>query len=101
MNWGHPCRDKVALFFGDIGLVTLLTVLGWYVHPAATSDATQRALSFVVLLPTFVAAIYVFDLYSLAALNGLATFFRVMIAVGAASVLCHAFLHVLRLQNPG
>jgi lipopolysaccharide/colanic/teichoic acid biosynthesis glycosyltransferase len=101
MHWGHPCRDKVALFLGDIGLIALLAIAGWYVHPAGTIDAAQKALSLAVLLPTFVAAIYVFDLYSLAALNGLGTFFKVTIAVGAASVLCNALFHLFQLEIPG
>jgi lipopolysaccharide/colanic/teichoic acid biosynthesis glycosyltransferase len=101
MHWGHPCRHKVALFLGDIGLITLFSVAGWYVHPAGTSDAMQKALSLAVLLSTFVGAIYVFDLYSMAEFNGLATLFRVMIAVGAASVLCNALFHLFQLQIPG
>lgn len=101
MQWGHPGRDKVALFLGDIGLIALVTVAGWYLHPAETSNAAQKVLSLVVLLPTFLAAIYVFDLYSLAELNGLGTFFRVMISIGAASAFCNAFFHLFQWQNPG
>ena len=101
MHWGHPCRDKVSLFLGDIGLITLFSVAGWYVHPAGTSDAMQKALSLAVLLPTFVGALYVFDLYSMAEFNRLGTLFKAMIAVGAASVLCNAFFHLFQLQIPG
>ena len=101
MHWGHPCRDKVALFLGDILLITVANVAGWYVHPAATSNAAQRVLSLLVLLPAFLSAIYVFDLYSLAALNGLGTFFKVIAAVGVAGAFSDAFFHLLQWQNPG
>ena len=101
MHWGHPCRHKVTLFLGDIGLITLVSVAGWYVYPAGTSDAVQKALSLAVLLTTFVGALYVFDLYSMAEFNRLGMLFRVMIAVGLASVLCNAFFHLFQLQIPG
>lgn len=101
MHWGHPCRHKVTLFLGDIGLITLVSVAGWYVYPAGTSDAVQKALSLAVLLTTFVGALYVFDLYSMAEFNRLGMLFRVTITVGAASVLCNAFVHLFQLQIPG
>jgi exopolysaccharide biosynthesis polyprenyl glycosylphosphotransferase len=101
MHWGHPCRHKVTLFLGDIGLITLVSVAGWYVYPAGTSDAVQKALSLAVLLTTFVGALYVFDLYSMVEFNRLGMLFRVMIAVGAASVVCNAFFHLFQLEIPG
>lgn len=101
MHWGHPPRDKVMLFLGDIGLITLVSVAGWYLPPAGASDAAQKAVSLCVLLITFLAAIYVFDLYSLAGLTRLGTFSRVTIAVGTAGLVCHSVFHLLQLQNPG
>lgn len=101
MHWGHPRRDKVVLFLGDMKLITLVAAAGWYVYAGERNDGNHRALSLLVLLPTFLAALYVFDLYSLARLNGLGTFARVLLAVGAASAFCDVFFRLLfHWKNP-
>lgn len=100
MNWGNPDRDKVALFLGDIALIILLAVAGWFIRPLADSSATEKVLPLLLLLPTILAAMYVLDLYSLVALNGLGTIVRVILAVGSASIFCDAVFHLFQLQNP-
>jgi exopolysaccharide biosynthesis polyprenyl glycosylphosphotransferase len=95
MHWGHPGRDKVALFLGDIVLIAL-SAAGRYLHGVGTSNGTQKALPLLVLLLAFLAAMYVFDLYSLARLNGLVTFVRVMLAVGSGSGFCYVFFHLFQ-----
>jgi lipopolysaccharide/colanic/teichoic acid biosynthesis glycosyltransferase len=52
-----------------------------------------------VLVPAFLAAMYVCNLYNLAAINGLGTFVKVIVAVGAASGFCEVFFHVGRWKN--
>jgi len=99
MNWGHPARDKVTMFLGDIGLIILLAVAGCLIQPAGTGSAIQNIASLLMLLPAFLAAFYVFDLYSLSALNGLGTFVRVMIAISSATLLCGGFFYFLQWQN--
>jgi len=100
MHWGHPSRDKVELLLGDIALILLCAVAGWYLHPASAGSETQRVASLLMLLPACVAAIYVFDLYSLAGLNGLGTLVKVALAIGAGSSFCDLFFHLIRWQNP-
>ena len=90
MHWGHPNRDKVALFLGDIMLILLCAVAGWKTQQRA-GDMTHELVSLLVLLPAYVAAIYVFDLYSQARLNGLGTFLRAILAVGLGSGSCYVF----------
>jgi lipopolysaccharide/colanic/teichoic acid biosynthesis glycosyltransferase len=100
MHWGHPKREKVALFLGDITLLLLCAFAGWYLHPASAGNATQKFVSLLVLLPAYVAAIYVFDLYSLDRLNRLGTLARVILAVGAGSGFGYIFFHLIRWRNP-
>jgi lipopolysaccharide/colanic/teichoic acid biosynthesis glycosyltransferase len=98
MHWGHPNRDKVALFLGDIMLILLCAVAGWKPQQRA-GDMTHELVSLLVLLPAYVAAIYVFDLYSQARLNGLGTFLRAILAVGLGSGFCYVFFHLFQWQN--
>lgn len=100
MHWGHPGRDKVTLFLGDIVLITLAAVAGWHLHAANTASEAHRTLFLLALLPPFLGALYVFDLYSLLRLNGLGTFVRVLLAVGAASGFCDIFFHLFQWKNP-
>ena len=53
--------------------------------PLKAGDGTHNILSLLLLLPMFLASMYVFDLYNLVALNGLGTFARVAISVLVAS----------------
>lgn len=99
MQWGHPNRDKIILFLGDICLITLVVVVGWYLYPAV-SNGTRRVLSLLVLLPAFLAAMYVCNLYSLARLNGLGTLAKVFVATGAATAICNGFFHLFLWKNP-
>jgi lipopolysaccharide/colanic/teichoic acid biosynthesis glycosyltransferase len=99
MNWGHPNRDKVSLFLGDMALIALAAVTGWYLPTGAMSDASHKVLSLLVVVPTFLAAMYVCNLYNLAGINGLGTFVKVMVAAGAASAFCEGFYLVLRWKN--
>jgi lipopolysaccharide/colanic/teichoic acid biosynthesis glycosyltransferase len=99
MHWGHPSQDKVTLLVGDIALILLCAVAGWHLHPASAGSETQRVASLLVLLPAYVAAIYVFDLYSLARLNGLGTLVKVILAVGTGSSFSYMFFHLIRWHN--
>lgn len=98
-NWGHPGRDKLALCLGDAGVTTLLAAAGWYVYAGTTSTGAQKVLSLLVMLPAFVAAMYVFDQYSLSKLNGLGTLVKAVIAVFGASAFCYVFFHLFRWKN--
>jgi len=89
----------VRLFLGDAGLITLAAVAGWYLHPAEMGHATHKLLSLLALLPAFLGAMYVCNLYNLAGINGLGTFVKVIVAVGTASAFCDAFFHVFRWKN--
>lgn len=97
--WGHPGRDSVTLFLVDAALITVTAVAGWYVPGAATSHGSHKLLFLVVLVPTFLAAMYVCNMYNLAAGNGLGMWVKVTVAVGAASAFCDAFLNVFRWKN--
>ena len=97
--WGHPRRDKVALFLGDAGLIALTALAALYLQPAQTSHAAQKALSLLVILPAFLGAMYVCDLYNLARINGLGTFVKVIVAIATASAFCDGFFHVFRWKN--
>lgn len=99
-NCGHPSRDKVLLFLGDGALIALTVVAGWYARAGAGSHAAHKLLSLCVALAAFLAAMYVFDLYSMAKLNGLGTMLKVAVAVGAASGFCNVFFHLFQWKNP-
>jgi lipopolysaccharide/colanic/teichoic acid biosynthesis glycosyltransferase len=98
MRWGHPNRDKIALLLGDIALILSCAIAGWSPQQKA-GNMTQELVSLLLLLLAYVAAIYVFDLYSAARLNGLGTFVRVVLAVGAGSGFCYLFFHLCHWQN--
>ncbi len=98
MHWGHPSRDKVTLFLGDAALITLAAVGGWYL-PAGMLSGGHKALSLLVLVPAFLAAMYVCNLYNLAGINGLGTFVKVIVAVGLASAFCEGFFRVFQWKN--
>lgn len=93
-------EDKLPLFLGDGVLVTLAAVAGWYLPVAAKSHGGHKVLFLVVLLPTFLAAMYVCNLYNLAGINGLGTFVEGIVAVAVASAFCDGFLNVFRWKNP-
>ncbi len=96
---GHPNRDKIALFLGDVALIALAAVVGWYLPAGELSIADHKVLSLLVLVPTFLGAMYVCNLYNLAGINGLGTFVKVMVAVGMASAFCDGFFHLFRWKN--
>lgn len=99
-HWGHPARDKVTLFLVDAALIALAAVAGWYIPTAATSHGSHKVLFLLVLVPTFLAAMYVCNLYNVAGINGLGTFLKVVVAVVAASAFCDGFLNLFRWKNP-
>jgi lipopolysaccharide/colanic/teichoic acid biosynthesis glycosyltransferase len=88
MSWGHPQHDKVKLFVGDILLTAgiLLSLSLW--KPTGHFGEAGHAAALFVFMLTFLANFYVFDLYNLAALNGVRTIYRLVAACGAATVLC-------------
>jgi exopolysaccharide biosynthesis polyprenyl glycosylphosphotransferase len=88
MSWGHPQHDKVKLFVGDILLTagTLLALSVW--KPTGHFGEVGHATAVLVFMLTFLANFYVFDLYNLAALNGVRTIYRLVAACGVATVLC-------------
>src|SRR5438067_3452626 len=98
-RWGHPGGDKVILLLGDAALIALAAVAGWYLPAGQMSGGSHKALSLVVLLPTFLGAMYVCNLYNLAGINGLGMFVKVLVAVGTASAFCDGFFHVFRWKN--
>src|SRR6266567_7073922 len=101
MHWGHPNRDSVRLFLGDAVLITLAAaVAGWYVQPVEAGHATYKALSLLALLPAFLGAMYVCNLYNLAGINGLGTLVKVIVAVGAGSAFCNGVFHLFPWKNP-
>jgi hypothetical protein len=83
-----------------MGLITLTAVAGWYLPAAAMSHGSHKVLFLLVLVPTFLAAMYVCNLYSLAGINGLRTFVKVVVAMAAASAFCDGFFQVFRWKNP-
>jgi lipopolysaccharide/colanic/teichoic acid biosynthesis glycosyltransferase len=100
MHFGHPRRDKVTLFLGDIALIAITAIAGWYSHLEGGGSALQRWMSLLVLLPTFSGILYILDLYSLSRLNGFGTLVKVVLAVGSASVLSYVLFHLFQWQNP-
>jgi len=98
-NWGHPGRDKVKLFLGDAALLACVAVVGWYLPAVQMGHGSHKVLSLVVLVPTFLGAMYVCNLYNLAGINGLGTLMKVIVAVGVASALCDGFFHLFRWKN--
>jgi len=99
-NWGHPGRDKVTLFVVDACLITLAAVAGWYLPAGQMSHAGHKVLELLVLVPTFLGAMYVCNMYNLGAGNGLGMWVKVIVAAGTASAFCNAFFHVFRWKNP-
>ena len=97
--WGHPNRDKLTLFLVDAAMIAVAAAAGWYLPGAAQSHGEHRVAFLLVLVPTFLAAMYVCNLYNLAAGNGLGMWVTVIVAVGTASAFCDAFLHVFRWKN--
>ena len=100
MHWGHPDRDKLSVFLGDFVLITVLAIAGWYVRAADAGLIEHRQLSLFLIVPAFLASIYVFDLYSLNNLNGLATFIKTVFAISSASIFCYLVFHLLQWRNP-
>lgn len=98
-SWGHSGRDKLTLFVGDAALIALVAVAGWYLPAGEMSHASHKVLELLVLVPTFLGAMYVCNLYNLAGINGLGTFVKVLVAVGTASAFCEGFLQVFRWKN--
>lgn len=90
----------MTLFAGDAALIAALSLAGWYLRAGGASHAAHKLLSLCVVLPSFLAAMYVFDLYSMAKLNGLGTMVKVAVAVGAASGFCNVFFHLFQWKNP-
>jgi exopolysaccharide biosynthesis polyprenyl glycosylphosphotransferase len=99
IQWGHPSRDSIRLLLGDAGLIALAAVAGWYLPVGELSHGSHKLLSLVVLLPAFLGAMYVCNLYNPAGINGLGTFVKVIAAAGTASAFCEAFFHVFRWKN--
>jgi len=97
--WGHPGRGSVELFLGDAGLIALAAVAGLYLPLGEIGHASHKELFLLVLVPTFLAAMYVCNLYNLAGINGLGTFVKVIVAVGTASAFCNGFFHIFRWKN--
>ena len=95
----QPNRDKVALFVGDMAVIAIAAIGAWYLPGLEASRGSHKGLFLLVLVPTFLGAMYVCDLYDLAAINGLGTFVKVIVAVGAASGFCEVFFHVARWKN--
>jgi exopolysaccharide biosynthesis polyprenyl glycosylphosphotransferase len=96
---GHPNRDKLTLFLGDAALIAFVAVAGWYLPAGQMGHAGHKVLSLLVLVPMFLAAMYVCSLYNLAGINGLGTFVRVLVAVGMASAFCDGFFNLFRWKN--
>ena len=88
------------MFLGDAALIAALAVAGWSLRASAASHAAHKMLSLCVMLLAFLAGMYVFDLYSMAKLNGLGTMVKVALAVGAASGFCNVFFHFFQWKNP-
>lgn len=99
MHWGHPGRDSVRLFVGDAVAIALMAMAGWYLPAGQMSHASHKLLELLVLVPTFLGAMYVCNMYNPAGINGLGTFMKVMVAVGSASAFCDGFFHVFRWKN--
>ncbi len=99
MRWEHPHREKVALLVGDAGLIALVGVAAGYLYATGPVNGARELLSMLVVVPAFVAALYVFDLYSLSAINGLGTIVRTVLAAVAAGCFCDVAFHFLGWPN--
>lgn len=95
MRWEHTHRDKVALLVGDAVLIALVGAIGRYLYAAGLANGARELLSMLVVVPAFAAALYVFDLYSLSAINGLGTIVRTVLAAVAAGCFCDVAFHFL------
>ena len=100
MRWGHPDRNKLIVLLGDFVLITLSAIAGWYVHASEVTDSHHKGMSFLVLLPAFLAAMYVFDLYDVYKFNGLGTLAKSVLAISAASIFCYLVFHLFQWHNP-
>lgn len=92
---GHSGRDKVVLLVGDAGLIALVSAVGRRLFAAGPVNGPRELLSMLVVVPVFVAAMYVFDLYSLSSINGLGTVVRAVVAALAAGCFCDVAFHFL------
>lgn len=98
--WGHPSRGSVTLFLGDAALIALTAAAGWYLPAGQLSHGGHKISELLVLVPAFLAAMYVCNMYNLTAGNGLGMWIKVIVAVAGASAFCDAFFVVLRWKNP-
>lgn len=98
--WGHPEREKVTLFLVDAAVIALTAAAGWYLPAGQMSHASHKVAELLVVAPAFLAAMYVCNMYNLAAGNGLGMWVKVTVAVAGASGFCDAFFVVLRWKNP-
>lgn len=98
--WGHPRRDKVTLLLVDAALIALTGAAGWHLAGGQTSHVGHKVAELLVVALTFLAAMYVCNMYNLAAGNGLGMWVKVIVAVAGASAFCEAFFVVLRWKNP-
>lgn len=98
--WGHPERDKVTLLLVDAALIALTAAAGWYLPAGQMSHGSHKLAELLVVAPAFLAAMYVCNMYNLAAGNGLGMWVKVTVAVAAASAFCDVFFVVLRWKNP-
>jgi lipopolysaccharide/colanic/teichoic acid biosynthesis glycosyltransferase len=95
MSWGHPKHDKLSLFIGDI-LLTISTVM--LVSSLFRSEARSGlwgACASCIIVLTFLANFYAFDLYDLTALNGLRTVFHLTVACGVAVLFLSVWFSLL------
>ena len=96
---GYPGRDKVTLFVVDACLIAVAAVAGWYLPTGQMDHGSHQVLELLVVAPTFLAAMYVCNMYNLAAGHGLGMFVKVLVSVGTASAFCDGFFHVFRWKN--
>jgi len=88
------------LFAVDACLIALPAVAGWYLPATAMNHGSHEVVFLLLMAPTFLAAMYVCNLYNVAAGNGLGMWVKIIVAVGTASAFCDGFLVVFRWKNP-
>jgi lipopolysaccharide/colanic/teichoic acid biosynthesis glycosyltransferase len=96
MQWGHRSGDKLALLAGDVALTIATLVTISLLYPQESGDATKSVAALVMFVLTFIANLYVFELYDLTSQNGAKTVYRLALAYIVSTVFLSMLFSLFR-----